>query len=55
MGQNEPNKLLGTARGKMTIYKMTARYMCIIIGMIIRVDNDFDFDPNSRGPKKRNP
>ena len=29
LGQNVPNKNSGTARGKMTIYKMTARWMCI--------------------------
>ena len=42
LGQNKPNKNLRTARGKITIPKMTTRWMCIIIGMIIRVENDFD-------------
>ena len=42
LGQIKPNKNLRNARGKMTIPKMTARWMCIIIGMIMRVDTDFD-------------
>ena len=40
----------GTARGKMSIPKMTARWWWLIMGMIIRLSNDFDFRPKYRGP-----
>ncbi len=46
LSQIKPNENLRNARGKITIPKMTARSICIINGMIMRVETDFDLRPN---------